>query len=281
MSACRYNFTLSIVTQEGCECLAPSTGRKILIAVKEWYGCFWVDLIFTIYGADIAYDFYREIAATLPTNISREIGHFNAFRLQDLKPQNGKSSKPAMPYNRRAYFKISLISGRNRAEYADKVINIEKNALLYATPRIPYHWLPIDKNQSGSFCIFTHEFSRVTSGLISTIFRYSPRRYPFFQLTDGRLPTRRDIRKEFRELDSVTATNTLATELCHGTDSLRAKLQPYRYEACSDAAGRVTSLFMNSLNGNFRLSPRNNDFLRGANDYADRLSIHVNHLIRC
>ena len=49
-----------------------------------------------------------------------------------------------MPYSRRDYYKISWIRGKSRAEYADKVIDIRENALLFATPKIPYHWLPED-----------------------------------------------------------------------------------------------------------------------------------------
>src|SRR6186713_294406 len=86
----------------------------------------------------------------------KEIGHFNVFKVEDIAAQVKKTQ--VMPYNRRAYYKISLISGRNKAEYADKVIDIEKNALLFATPKIPYHWLPQDDNQHGFFCIFTDEF---------------------------------------------------------------------------------------------------------------------------
>jgi hypothetical protein len=40
-----------------------------------------------------------------------------------------------MPYNRRSYYKISLIIGKNRAEYANKIFDIEENALLFATPK--------------------------------------------------------------------------------------------------------------------------------------------------
>src|SRR6202000_753151 len=69
-----------------------------------------------------------------------------------------------MPYSRRSYYKISLILGRNKAEYADKVIDIEENALLFATPRIPYHYLPKDANQGGYFCIFTHVFLAKNKG---------------------------------------------------------------------------------------------------------------------
>jgi AraC family transcriptional regulator, transcriptional activator of pobA len=83
-------------------------------------------------------DFYKQVAAgagdapghLLPHGITREIGHFNVFRIDELMARSG--GKPAMPYNRRAYYKISLIIGRNRVEYADKVIGIEKSALLFA-----------------------------------------------------------------------------------------------------------------------------------------------------
>src|SRR5688500_15132450 len=101
-------------------------------------------------------DFYNEISQHLPEGISKEIGHFNVFHLADLIAH--KLSSTIMPYNRRAYYKIRLIKGHNRAEYADKVIEIEDTALLFATPRVPYHWIPYDLNQSGSFCIFTDEF---------------------------------------------------------------------------------------------------------------------------
>ena len=75
-------------------------------------------------------------------------GHFNVF---DLAEVTGKQT--AMPYDRRAYYKISFIQGANRAEYADKVVQIEKQALLFATPKVPYHWLPQNEKQQGAFCI--------------------------------------------------------------------------------------------------------------------------------
>ena len=85
-------------------------------------------------------EFYKEVATHIPEGISKEIGHFNVFKIDELRAKY--KVKPFMPYNRRAYYKISLIIGRNKAEYADKVIDIEKNALLFATPKVPYHYLP-------------------------------------------------------------------------------------------------------------------------------------------
>jgi AraC family transcriptional activator of pobA len=71
----------------------------------------------------------------LPDGITREIGHFNVFKIDELVRKI--SERPVMPYNRRAYYKISLIKGHNRAEYADKVIEIPHSALLFATPAHP------------------------------------------------------------------------------------------------------------------------------------------------
>src|SRR5580765_1232567 len=137
-------------------------------------------------------EFYRQVSTgseeekgfLLPDGISREIGHFNVFNVKELFARIRE--KPAMPYNRRAYYKISLINGRNKAEYADKVIDIEKNALLFATPKVPYHYVRQDDKQSGYFCIFTGEFlARNKSGVVlDDLPIFKPGGYPIFQLTD-------------------------------------------------------------------------------------------------
>jgi AraC family transcriptional activator of pobA len=127
-------------------------------------------------------EFYRETSALIPNGITKEIGHFNVFKIDEFNARK----RGAMPYNRRAYYKISLISGRNRAEYADKVIDIERNALLFATPKIPYHWLPQDENQFGYFCIFTDDFMvKNKSGVaLDDLPIFQPNGYPIFQLSD-------------------------------------------------------------------------------------------------
>jgi len=131
-------------------------------------------------------DFYRETSGLIPEGINREIGHFNVFNVDDLFSEYRKTKKPPMPYNRRAYYKISLIGGRNKAEYADKVIDIEKSALLFGTPKIPYNWLPQDDNQHGFFCIFTSEFLVPSkSGVVlDDLPIFQPGGLPVFELSD-------------------------------------------------------------------------------------------------
>jgi len=228
-------------------------------------------------------DFYKETTAILPDGINKEIGHFNIFKTEDVFLAQKK--KPGtMPYNRRAYYKISLISGRNKAEYADKIIDIEKNALLFATPRIPYNWLPQDEEQSGYFCIFTNEFLiQPKSGVVlDELPIFQPGGYPVFQLSDEEAEEISFIfRKMYKEISSdyvykYDLLRNYILELIH----YGQKLQPATVLYPShNASARVSSLFIELLERQFPIeSPRQRLKLRTAKDYADRLSVHVNHL---
>lgn len=163
-------------------------------------------------------DFYREmgftdedaIRAVLPEGLSKDIGHFNVFSIGSLM-QKAKDTK-VMPYNRRAYYKISLIRGHNRAEYADKVIDIPKSALLFASPKVPYNYIPQDGEQAGYFCIFTHEFlASARSGfLLDELPIFRPGGYPVFQLNDAQVAELEAVFKKWPpNWNRITRTNTI------------------------------------------------------------------------
>jgi AraC family transcriptional activator of pobA len=228
-------------------------------------------------------DFYRETASVLPEGINKEIGHFNVFKIADVMAAQKK--KPgSMPYNRRAYYKISLVSGRNKAEYADKIIDIDKNALLFATPRIPYNWLPQDDEQSGYFCIFTEEFLvQSKSGVVlDDLPIFKPGGYPVFQLSDIEAAELSFIfGKMYKELSSdyvykYDLLRNYILELVHYGQKLQPAITRYPLH---NASARVSSLFIELLERQFPIeSPHQRLNLRTAKDYADRLSVHVNHL---
>ncbi len=227
-------------------------------------------------------DFYKEIAALIPEDINKEIGHFNVFKVADMVAKYKK--KPFMPYNRRAYYKISLIRGRNKAEYADKVIDIEKNALLFATPRIPYHYLPQDDDQAGYFCIFTADFLiQSRSGVVlDELPIFKPGGFPIFQLTDDEAEDLTYIfRKMYNELSSDYAykydlLRNYVLELIHYGQKLQPATALYPTHT---ASARVSSLFIELLERQFPVeSPQQTLHLRTAKNFADRLAVHVNHL---
>jgi AraC family transcriptional activator of pobA len=229
-------------------------------------------------------EFYKVNTSLIPEGINKEIGHFNVFKIDELMAQIKKKVVPAMPYNRRAYYKISMISGRNKAEYADKVIDIEKNALLFATPKIPYNWLPQDDNQFGSFCIFTHDFliQNKSGVILDELPIFQPGGYPIFQLSDEEVA---DIGFIFNKMHKELSSNyaykydllrNYLLELIHYGQKLQPASSLY---PTHNASARVSSLFIELLERQFPIeSPHQKLNLRTAKDYADRLSVHVNHL---
>ncbi|RYF48778.1 MAG: AraC family transcriptional regulator [Cytophagaceae bacterium] len=193
-------------------------------------------------------DFYNEIATLIPQGLGKEIGHFNV------------------------------------AEYADKVVEIEQNALLFGTPKVPYHWLPQDDNQSGHFCLFTEEFLvQSKSGVVLDelpIFR--PGGYPIFQLSDEESVEIAFIfKKMHKELSSDYAfkydlLRNYVLELIHYGQKLQPATSMYPSHT---ASARISSLFIELLERQFPIeSPQQKLSLRTANEYANRLSVHVNHL---
>ncbi|TWJ03438.1 helix-turn-helix protein [Mucilaginibacter frigoritolerans] len=232
-------------------------------------------------------EFYKQMAeidvdlsSLLPGGLNKEIGHFNVFNMTVLMKHIRE--KPHMPYNRRAYYKINLIKGRNRAEYADKVIEIEKNALLFATPKLPYHWIPLDFEQAGHFCVFTDEFLNSHGIVIDDLPIFKPDSYPVFELTDSETEKLTEIFMKMHE--------EIASDYIYKYDLLRnyvlelihfgQKLQPASaMSTTQNSSARVSSLFVELLERQFPIeSPQQKLKLRTAKDYADRLAVHVNHL---
>ncbi|KAA2239515.1 helix-turn-helix transcriptional regulator [Chitinophaga agrisoli] len=223
-----------------------------------------------------------DLSSLLPPDIHKEIGHFNVFNIAEV--MQGIRKDRTMPYNRRAYYKISLITGRNRAEYADKVIEIEDSALLFGTPKVPYHWLPENLDQKGHFCIFTDEFLvRTKSGvMLDELPIFKSGGYPVFQVSAEEVAELNQIFvKMHRELVSNYAykydlLRNYVLELIHYGQKLQPATALY---PTHNAAARVSSLFIELLERQFPIeSPQQQLSLRTAKDYADRLAVHVNHL---
>ncbi|SHM97489.1 transcriptional regulator, AraC family [Chitinophaga jiangningensis] len=227
-------------------------------------------------------NFYRETTGKMPEGVNKELGHFNVFKIADTI--TAFKNTGVMPYNRRSYYKISMISGRNRAEYADKVIEIENNALLFASPKIPYHYVPQDENQSGYFCIFTEEFLVPTkSGVVlDELPIFKSGEVPIFKVNEEEAEEITGIfKKMYREISSDYAfkydlLRTYLMEVIH----FGQKLQPLgTTQPAHSAATRISSLFIELLERQFPVEPPQQRLqLRTAKDFADRLAVHVNHL---
>jgi AraC family transcriptional regulator, transcriptional activator of pobA len=235
-------------------------------------------------------EFYKEIFGDsdnkidyfLESKSSNDLGHFNVFDMVKFYFSGNKKSE--MTYNRRLYYKISLIKGKNLVEYADKTVMIEKQGILFATPKIPYRYTPQNKKQSGFFCVFTKEFlSKSKIGLlIDDLPIYKHNSDFVYQLNDEQYLEMETI---FKKMDAELSSDysfkydllrNYVLELIHTGQ----KLKPMETNTVStNAASRISSLFIELLERQFPIeSDAQVIQLKAPLDFAKTLGIHINHL---
>ena len=56
------------------------------------------------------------------------------------------------------FYKVTLIMGIGKLYYADKWILVDRPALLFSNPLVPYAWESVSEEQRGMFCIFNEQF---------------------------------------------------------------------------------------------------------------------------
>lgn len=233
-------------------------------------------------------EFYKDIFGEsgyqidyLESSSSNDIGHFNVF---DIAKFYYGSKKSGMSYNRRLYYKISLIKGKNLVEFAGKTVLIEKQGILFATPKIPYRYTPQSKSQSGFFCVFTKDFlSKSKTGLlIDKLPVYQPDSDFVYQLNDEQYQDMEIIfRKMSTELSSDYAfkydlLRNYVLELIHTAQKLKPIESAY---TPANAAGRISTLFIELLERQFPIETNGQVMqLKAPVDFAGTLGIHVNHL---
>lgn len=222
--------------------------------------------------------------ATPPATGRREIGQFNVFDVADLLLD--APNRPPMTFDRRAFHKISLISGRSRVEYADRAVEVAGRALWVATHRVPYRWLPHDAAQTGHFCVFTEEFLRPAKGAMAAdeLPIFQPGSCPLWEVTAAQHAAIEAIfKKMLREIASAYAykydlLRAYLLELLHEVQRLQPATSPV---PAPSAAARLATLFADLLERQFPLeTPQQQLRLRTAADYAGQLHVHVNHLNR-
>lgn len=235
-------------------------------------------------------EFYKELFGNNSSHVdklldnsgSNDLGHFNVFDTKEF--YFSRTKKTAMTYNRRLYYKISLIKGKNLVEYADKSVMIEKQGILFATPKIPYRYTPKTKKQSGYFCVFTKEFlSKSKTGLYIDDFPiYHPNSDFVYQLNEKQYA---DVELIFKKMDTE-----LSSDYAYKYDLLRnyvlelihtgQKLKPMKSMVNAiNASSRISSLFIELLERQFPIESNSQVIqLKSPTEFANTLGVHINHL---
>jgi AraC-like DNA-binding protein len=214
----------------------------------------------------------------MPGDIVKDIKQFNVFYIRHNVVEDDFNCKP---FNRKALYKISLLKGKTRLYYADKTVEFDC-ALLFSNPNIPYAWEFIEPEQSSYFCVFKDEFFDQFVN-IKDYPVFKPGDIPLFHLNDQQYAGFEHVFKQMLQ--------EISLEFSYKYDSLRTmvlqvilsalKLQPAAFQPYKDSNGaqRITSLFLELLERQFPVESTLQQMeLRHPTQFADQLSIHVNHL---
>ncbi len=196
------------------------------------------------------------------------------------------NSNVVLAYNRKDFYKVCLNSGRCIIHYADKSFETEGPILFFANPHVPYSAQVMSPNYSGFSCLFSENFftigSRSESLQQSPLFKLGGT--PIFNLNREQ---EQFIITIFQKMIAEQDTNyTFKDDLIRNYINLiiheALKLQPSEnFSDHKNAASRITAVFLELLERQFPIENTENPLqLKTAQDFANRLSVHVNHLNR-
>jgi AraC family transcriptional activator of pobA len=228
-------------------------------------------------------EFYDRLKANRPEltipnlRMIKEVGHFNVFKRNNVCTFNPS------PYNRRDYYKISLIIGSGILHYPAMKIAINGRALVFTDPNISYSWEGTSENQSGHFCLFTENFilKRNESIRESLIWRIQDRPVIMINEVQERLMSG-IFEKMMAEIDSdylykYELLRNYVNLLLH--EALKINPERDGITKQNNAAERLASQFLELLERQFPIGSSDHSLeLKTAHDFAAKLSVHVNHL---
>jgi AraC family transcriptional activator of pobA len=215
----------------------------------------------------------------------KETSDFNSeVKLKGFKGYEVDSKAAGHSYSRKDFYKISITSGQYVFHYADRSFETDQTILFFGNPHIPYSCEIIKPSPDGYACLFTEDFlklsERTESLLQSPLFKIGGT--PILSLDNVQKQATSDIfKKMIAEQDSKYA---FKDELIRNYLNLiiheALKMQPSEsYSVSKNAAQRITSVFLELLERQFPIESIQHPLqLRTAQDFANNLSVHVNHL---
>jgi AraC family transcriptional regulator, transcriptional activator of pobA len=189
-------------------------------------------------------------------------------------------------YNRKEFFKICMDTGHNVVHYADRSYEVEGTILFFGNPHIPYAWETKSPTNYGFACLFSEEYisvnERTESLLLSPLFNLGGT--PIFSVNDEQKAFIGSIFKQMiaEQNSDYKQKNDLLRNYIQILIHEALKINPAK-EIISDknASTRITSVFMDLLERQFPIeTPEKPLQLKTPQDFANTLSVHVNHLNR-
>ena len=225
-------------------------------------------------------------AVLRPADEHMALGHFNLFSVADMARQPPPAAPPPLTFDRRTYYKVSLLEGRGQAEFDGQELAIRQYSLWFVTPQLSAHWRPAEPARQGYLGVFTAEFLRAVPG--PGTWEHLPLLQPGGQRVLELAPDDYEaLNALFQKMKRV-----ITSDFAYKYDLLRACLLEVLYYGqqlqpaptagpAHSATARLATRFADLLERQFPLAATGQTLgLRTARDYAAALAVHPNHLNR-
>lgn len=211
--------------------------------------------------------------------IELALNGFNVHKIENISTTNSH-------YSRRDYYKICLTTGNLLIQYADREIVTEGAFLFFGNKHIPYSTQVLSGKLVGYGCLFNEEFIKGSERSESV------QESPLFKIGGTPVLKINNEQKSFIELIFKKMYTEQDTEYIYKAELIRncinmiihesLKLQPLDYFAkYQNGHSRVATFFLELLERQFPIESIERPLqMKTAQDYASRLSLHVNYLNR-
>jgi len=218
----------------------------------------------------------------------RSVSEFNnELKLKGFKVfQIETDSNATRIYSRKDFYKICLTTGKSIIHYADRSFEAEGTVLFFGNPHIPYSWETLSTTYVGYTILFSEEFFGASDRSESL------HNSPLFKIGGTPILKIDEQQREFLNTIFTKMIEEQKTDYTYKDDLIRnyinliiheaLKLQPSEhYDQHKNAASRLTSVFLELLERQFPIETTDRPLqLKTAQDYANTLAVHVNHLNR-
>jgi len=217
----------------------------------------------------------------IPESITKDL-KLKGFKIHALPETINLSAA----HGRRDFYKIGLVTGNMAGSHGDKPFEINGSALFFVNPNVPHSVVRNSKKRKGYACLFTEAFftSRERTEILknSPLFNFDAT--PVIPLNKKQAAFMTCV---FQKMLSVHSGNydyknelikNCIEIILHEALTIQPPQNGLRQKS---GASRITNLFMDLLERQFPIDSTAVPLkLRTAQDFAGKLSVHVNYLSR-
>ena len=225
----------------------------------------------------------------METQVVSTVAEFNTgdLKLKGFKAYRIETNVHPIPkYSRRDFYKVCVLEGNSHIQYADREIIVDGPYLFFGNPHIPYSSELASGELVGYSCLFTEEFlkanDRSESIQESPLFKVGGT--PVFEISHEQKAFISTLFDKIlaEQNDNYFFKNDLIRNYINLIIHEALKLQPPEtFFKHKNASSRITHFFFELLERQFPIESTQQPLnLKTAQDYAQHLAVHVNHLNR-